>query len=97
MKKAVIAVELTYYNKVKRVYIKSIDDYSAKSLTQIFEEHINTTAKIITNKWREYLPLKEKYDIEQIYSNNDANFKQLHIIVTQVKSWLRAISTHVSK
>jgi len=51
-KKAVIAVELTHNNKVKRVYIKPIDDYSVKSLTPIFEEHISITAKIITNKWR---------------------------------------------
>jgi len=64
-KKAVIAVELTHNNKVKRVYIKPIDDYSAKSLTPIFEEHISTTTKIITNKWRAYEPLKEKYHIEQ--------------------------------
>jgi len=33
--KAVIAVELTDNNKVKRVYIKSINDYSAKSLNPI--------------------------------------------------------------
>ncbi len=33
-KKAVIAVELTSDNKIKRAYVKSIDDYSAKSLTQ---------------------------------------------------------------
>jgi hypothetical protein len=39
-KRAVIAVELTDDNKVKRVYIKSIDDYLAKSLTPIFEEHM---------------------------------------------------------
>ena len=96
-KKAVIAVELTDNNKVKRVYIKSIDDYSAKSLTPIFEEHISTSAKIITDKWRGYEPLKETSNIEQIYSNNGANFKQLHIIIMQVKSWLRAIPTHVSK
>ena len=96
-KKAVIAVELTDNNKVKRVYIKSINDYSAKSLTPIFEEHISISAKIITDKWRGYEPLKEIYDIEQIYSNNGANFKQLHIIIMQVKSWLRAIPTHVSK
>jgi hypothetical protein len=38
-KKAVIAVELTDDNKVKRVYINSIKDYAAKS-TPIFEEHI---------------------------------------------------------
>jgi uncharacterized Zn finger protein len=96
-KKAVIAVELTYNNKVKRVYIKSIKDYSAKSLTPIFEQHISTSAKIITDKRRGYEPLKEIYDIEQIYSNNGANFKQLHIMIMQVKSWLSAIPTHVNK
>jgi len=31
----------------------------------IFEEHISTTAKIITNKWRGYEPLRKKYNIEQ--------------------------------
>jgi len=33
--KKIITVELTDNNKVKRVYIKSIDDYSAKSVTPI--------------------------------------------------------------
>ena len=97
VKKAVIAVELTDNNKVKRVYIKGIKDYSAKSLTPIFEEHISTSAKIVTDKWRGYEPLKEIYNIEQKYSNNGKNFKQLHIVIMQVKSWLRAIPTHISK
>lgn len=35
-KKAVIALELTDNGKVKRVYIKTINDYSAKSITPIF-------------------------------------------------------------
>ena len=60
-KKAIIAVELTGKHQVKRVYIKSIDDYSCKSLTTIFEEHINTSAKVFTDKWRGYEPLKEHY------------------------------------
>ena len=41
--------------------------------------------------------MKEAYNIEQIYSNNDASFKQLHIMIIQVKSWLRAIPTQVRK
>ena len=49
-KKAVIAVELSDKHQVKRVYVKSIDDYSAKSLTPIFEEHICKTAKVVTDK-----------------------------------------------
>jgi hypothetical protein len=96
-KKAITAVELTDNCKVKRVYIKSIGDYSTKWLTPIFEEHMNTSAKIITDKWRGYELLKENCDIEQIYSNNGANFKQLHIIIIQIRYWLRAIPTHVSK
>ena len=59
-------------------------DYSAKSLTPIFEEHISTSAKIVTDKWRGYGSLKEVYGIEQIYSSYGANFKQLHIIIMQI-------------
>lgn len=96
-KKAVMAVELNKKHQIKRVYIKSIDDYSAKSLTPIFEEHISESAQIVTDKWRGYEPLKSKYNIEQKLSNQGRNFKELHIIIMQLKSWLRAIPTHVSK
>ncbi len=96
-KKAVIAIELSEKPQVKRVYVRSIDDYSAKSLTPIFEEHISTTAQIVTDKWRGYEPLKKKYNIEQKFSDNGKNFKELHIIIMQLKSWLRAIPTHVTK
>jgi len=96
-KKAVIAVELNKKHQIKRVYVKSIDDYSAKSLTPIFEEHISTTAEIVTDKWRGYAPLKKQYNIEQKFSSNGKNFKELHIVIMQLKSWLRAIPTHVSK
>ena len=96
-KKAVIAVELNKKRQIKRVYVRSIDDYSAKSLTPIFEEHISTTAQIVTDKWRGYAPLKQHYNIKQKFSNNGKNFKELHIVIMQLKSWLRAIPTHVSK
>ncbi len=96
-KKAVIAVELSEKHHIKRVYVKSIDDYSAKSLTPIFEEHIITSAKIVTNKWIGYEPSKALYNIEQKISDQGKNFKELHIVIIQLKSWLRAIPTHVSK
>lgn len=95
-KKAVIAVELTHQRKIKRVYVKFIDDYSAKSLTPIFEEHISTSAEIVIDKWRGYSPLKKLYNIEQKFSGNGKNFKELHIVIMQIKSWW-AIPTHVSK
>lgn len=95
--KAVIAVELTNKKRIKRVYVKAIDDYSAKSLTPIFEEHISTTAKVFTDKWRGYNPLKATYNIEPIQSNNGKNFKELHIMIHQIKSWIRTIPSHISK
>lgn len=46
---------------------------------------------------RGYEPLKADYNITQIKSDNGKNFKKLHIIIHQVKSWLRTIPIHVSK
>ena len=96
-KKALIAVELSEKHQVKRVYVKAIEDYSAKSLTPIFEQHISDTATVVTDKWRGYQPLKQSYNIEQRFSNQGKNFKELHIVIMQLKSWIRAIPTHVSK
>ncbi len=95
--KAIVAVELSEKQKIKRVYIKKIDDYSANSLSTIFEEHIDTNAKVVTDKWTGYSPLKKDYNIEQIPSSKGKNFKQLHIIIHQIKSWIRTIPTHVGK
>lgn len=96
-KKAVIAVELSEKHRIKRAYVKAIEDYSSKSLTPIFEEHISNSAKIVTDKWRGYEPLKKQYNIEQKLSENGKNFKEIHLIIMQLKSWLRAIPTHVSR
>tara|TARA_R110001583_G_scaffold16041_4_gene65133 strand:- start:973 stop:1302 length:330 start_codon:yes stop_codon:yes gene_type:complete len=81
-------VELSDKHKIKRVYVKSIDNYSSKSLAPIFEEHISTTAQIITDKWRGYEPLKKSYNIEQKLSDEGKNFKELHVVIMQLKSWL---------
>lgn len=96
-KKAAIAVELTDDRKIKRVYIKSIEDYSAKSLTPLFQRHISKNASITTDGWRGYDPIAKNYNIEKVPSNNGKNFKELHTVIAQVKSWLRTIPSHISK
>jgi transposase-like protein len=88
-KKVVVAVGLTNDNKVKRTYSMCIEDYSSKSLQQIFQKHISTTAQITTDEWNGYKPLSKDYNITQIPSNNGQNFKQLHQIIHQIKSWIR--------
>lgn len=95
-KKAITAVQLTEDGKVKRMYAMKIDDFSAQSLQYIFVNHISRDAKITTDKWRGYRPISKVYDITQIESNNGLNFKALHTMIHQVKSWIRTTYSWVS-
>jgi transposase-like protein len=96
-KKAVGAVELTDDGKVKRFYTFQIPDYSSKSLRKIFEKHIDKEAKVKTDKWKGYNPLAKEYDITQVLSDKGANFKALHVMIHQVKSWIRTTYSWVSE
>lgn len=96
-KKVVCAVELTDNGKVKRMYSMKIDNYSSKELKKIFDKHISKTAKVVTDKWKGYRPLMKQYDILQIESANGMNFKALHTMIHQVKSWIRTTYSWVSE
>ena len=95
-KKAVTAVQLTDQGKVKRMYAMRIEDFSARSLQYIFVKHISRDAKITTDKWRGYRPIAKVYGITQIDSDNGLNFKALHTMVHQIKSWVRTTYSWVS-
>lgn len=96
-KKAVTAVQLTDKGKVKRMYAMRIEDFSAESLQYIFVNHISRQAKVTTDKWRGYRPIAKAYDIKQIESNKGFNFKALHTMIYQVKSWIRTTYSWVSE
>ncbi len=96
-KKVVCAVELTDEGKVKRMYSMKIDNYSAKELEKIFEKHISEEATVVTDKWKGYRPLMERYNITQIESDHGFNFKALHTMIHQVKSWIRTTYSWVSE
>lgn len=96
-KKIVCALELTQEGKVKRFYALKIKDYSSKSLRRIFEKHISNEAKVTTDEWRGYKPLSKDYVIEQIPSDSGMNFKALHTMIHQVKSWIRTTYSWVSE
>ena len=95
-KKAITAVELTKEGKVKRMYIMRIEDFSARSLQYIFIKHISQDAQITTDKWKGYRPISKAYNINQIESNNGLNFKVLHTMIHQIKSWIRTTYSWVS-
>lgn len=94
-KKIVASVELTKKGNIKRVYALKIDDYSSKSLRRIFEKHISTNANIDTDKWKGYKPLMKKYNITQSLSDKGRGMPQMHIVIHQIKSWLRTIYSWV--
>lgn len=96
-KKVVCAVELNEKKKVKRVYAIRIEDYSSKSLSKIFKKHISKTATVKTDEWKGYRPLQKDYHIDQVPSKTGQNFKELHIIIHQIKSWLRTSFSWVHK
>jgi len=95
-KKVVCAVEFTEENKVKRMYMNRIDNYSAKELKVIFKKHISKEARVLTDKWKGYRPIMLDYNIEQIESDSGMNFKMLHTMIHQVKSWIRTTYSWVS-
>jgi transposase-like protein len=97
MDTVVCAVELTEEGKVKRFYSLKIKDFSAKSLRPIFDKHIDQNAQVTTDKWKGYRPISKDYTIEQIPSELGLNFKAIHTMIHQVKSWLRTTYSWVSK
>lgn len=74
-----------------------INDFSSKSLKIIFEKHVSFTAKVTTDQWKGYRPIMKDYNITQIPSDFGNNFKALHTMIHQVKSWLRTTYSWVSE
>ena len=93
-KKIVAAVEVDEKRGVKRAYFKRIDNYSSKELSKIFVSHISNDAKVTTDKWKGYQPLKKDYDITQIKSNV-SDFFEMNTIIHQLKAGLRSVYSWV--
>ena len=74
-----------------------INDFYAGSLASIFDKHIDKEAKITTDLWKGYKPISQDYNINQIPSNTGLNFKALHTMIHQIKSWIRTTYSWVSE
>lgn len=98
-KKVVLAVELTEENKVKRIYSKHIDNYSAEEIQPLFDKHISTQADILADKWKAYDKIHRTtgYEIKQEKSDAGKNFFEIHTMIHQVKTTIRTIYSWVSK
>lgn len=83
---------------VGRAYAQIIEAASTEEFKPFFASYISKKAKVITDEWLGYLPLKKEYKkLKQIPSNDGKNFPDLHIHVMNLKGWLRGIHHHCSK
>jgi hypothetical protein len=81
---------------VSRLYGKVIPSAHAKHLGAFMDETVAKTAKIRTDGWTGYAPLKGKFKgLKQERSEpKGGNFKEMHRIIMGFKGWLRGIHHH---
>tara|TARA_R110002050_G_C8962065_1_gene514504 strand:- start:2013 stop:2603 length:591 start_codon:yes stop_codon:yes gene_type:complete len=90
-----------------KCWIKQYKEFGFDSLTTLksggnYKGVINESlhkaleAQITTDLWRVYKPIAKAYNITQIESNKGLNFKALHTMIHQVKSWIRTTYSWVS-
>jgi len=96
-KLVVVALEIVK-GGVGRAYAQVISDASSTSFKPFFETYISTDAKIVTDVWKGYIPLKKHYpNLEQMKSEKGKNFPDLHFHIMNIKGWLRGIHQHCSE
>jgi transposase-like protein len=95
-KKIRVVIAIEYRNgKSGRGYAQVIDDFSAKSLRSIFEDHISPQANILADGWSGYKPLKEDYpNLKQVLSEKGRNFPMIHNQIRNFKNWLRGVHSY---
>jgi len=93
----VLALEIVDVG-VGRAYAEVIENSSAKELGSFLKKYISKDAELITDKWKGYTPLKNEFTkLKQVASDDGKNFKEVHIHIMNIKSWLRGIHHHCSK
>jgi len=97
-KKLVVLALEKLSDGVGRAYAQIIEHASAKEFRVFFNNHISKNAKIVTDEWKGYSPLKKEYpDLEQKKSDDGNSFIDLHVHIMNLKGWLRGIHHHCSK
>ena len=96
-KLVVLALEINDFG-VGRAYAEVIEHASNKELGAFLKKYVSKEAKVITDQWTGYSPLKKVYPkLEQLPSDKGINFKDLHLHIMNIKGWLRGIHHHCSE
>ena len=94
----VVALEILEKGGVGRAYAQVIERASNIEFQPFFNTYINPDARVVTDEWTGYKPLKKKYPfLEQVPSEKGKGLKELHIHIMNIQSWLRGIHHHCTK
>ena len=94
IKKKLVVVAIEKKNKgISRMYARVIDQASAQQLKPFFEAHISPEARIRTDLWNGYKPLKADYPFleQQESGKKGENFPEMHRVIMMFKAWLRGM------
>jgi hypothetical protein len=97
-KKKLVVVGIEKQGKgISRMYGQKISKSSGDELSNFFDNHIDKSAKIRTDRWSGYKPLEKEYPhLSREYSGKKGgNFQEMHRAIMQFKGWLRGLHHHV--
>lgn len=97
-KKKEVVIAIKYEGEgIHTCYARKVENCGTKQLRPFFEDHISREAKVKSDKWRGYRPLKTDYQqFVQIHSKQGQNFPLIHRQIMMLKGWLRGIYHHCS-
>lgn len=83
---------------VGRAYAEVIGHASSQELGKFLKKYVSKEARVVSDEWRGYTPLKGYFKkLEQVSSDDGKNFKDIHIHIMNIKGWLRGIHHHCSE
>lgn len=86
-KPVLMMVEVRGGHKTGRVYAKKIANYKKETIYPILENTIKREAKIVTDQYRTYNKLTEKFpNAKQVKSMKGENFLEMHQQIMNMKS-----------
>jgi hypothetical protein len=87
----VLAIEIVE-GRVGRAYAEVIEHSSAVELGGFLIKYVSRETEVVSDKWKGYTPLKKEFKkLKQVASEDQKNFKELHIHIMNIKGWLRGI------
>lgn len=96
-KPALILVEKISNTKIGNIKIEEIKDYKAQTIQPKLEQNTTPDAQIKSDKFHTYKHIqKQMKNLSTVYSDQGQNFKEMHNIIMNIKSWIRGIHHKIS-